>query len=158
MFTLVRYSLLPIALFCVIVIGAGIDVFSTKAVREFTWLQTTASVKESRDFGDVAAAFRGTPNNFPDPRGTLTYVIDGTTHTWQGRGRDIGLTVMRPGTKIQIRYNPVNHREINTLVLLGATEGSVMLAAALAFLGFYAWFFWLRGFLRRSGRDDFEGR
>jgi len=31
------------------------------------------------------------------------------------------------------------------------------MAVAFAFLAFYFWFFWLRGFLRRSGPDDFNG-
>jgi hypothetical protein len=64
---------------------------------------------------------------------------------------------MNPGDKIKIYYNPKNPREISTLVLLGASTGNVILAVALAFLAFYVWFFWLRGFLRRSGPDDFDG-
>jgi hypothetical protein len=31
------------------------------------------------------------------------------------------------------------------------------MAVALAFLAFYFWFFWLRGFLRSSGPDDSNG-
>jgi hypothetical protein len=34
----------------------------------------------------------------------------------------------------------------------------MILAATLAFLAFYVWFFWLRGFLGRSSPpDDFDG-
>ena len=34
----------------------------------------------------------------------------------------------------------------------------MILAAALAFLAFYVWFFWLRGFFGRSAPpDDFDG-
>ena len=62
---------------------------------------------------------------------------------------------MNPGDQINIYYNPKNPREISTLVLLGASTGSIIMAVALAFLVFYFWFFWLRGFLRRSGPDDF---
>ena len=64
---------------------------------------------------------------------------------------------MNPGDQIKVYYNPKNPREINTLVLLGACTGNIILAVALAFLAFYFWFFWLRGFLRRSGPDDFGG-
>jgi hypothetical protein len=114
-------------------------------------------VVQSQDFGDVAAAFRGTPNTFPDPRGKLNYVIDGKSYDWQGRGRDIGVTVMKPGDQIKVYYNPRDPRDISTLVLLGASTGSIIMAVALAFLAFYFWFFWLRGFLRRSGPDDLIG-
>jgi hypothetical protein len=144
-------------LYCVIVITAGIDAFLTNTVRKSTWPQTVVTVVQSQDFGDVAAAFRGTPNTFPDPRGSVRYVIDGQTHTWQGRGRDIGVTVMKPGDQIKVYYNPQDPREISTLVLLGASTGSIIMAVALAFLVFYFWFFWLRGFLRSSGPDDFDG-
>jgi hypothetical protein len=157
MFTLFRYGLLPVVLYCTVVITAGVDAFLTNTVRKSTWPQTVVSVAQSQDFGDVAAAFRGTPNTFPDPRGTVRYVIDGQTHTWQGRGRDIGVTVMKPGDQIRVYYNPHDPREISTLVLLGASTGSIIMAVALAFLAFYFWFFWLRGFLRRSDPDDFEG-
>jgi hypothetical protein len=157
MFTLFRYGLMPVVAFCVVVIAASIDVYSTAAIQKSTWPQTVVTVVQSQDFGDVAAKFRGTPNTFPDPRGTLTYVVDGKTHTWQGRGRDIGLTVMNPGDRITVHYNPRNPQEISTLVLLGASTGNVILATALAFLAFYIWFFWLRGFFRRSGPNDFDG-
>jgi Protein of unknown function (DUF3592) len=157
MFTLFRYGLVPVVLYCVIVVTAGIDVFLTNTVRKSTWPQTVVTVVQSQDFGDAAAAFRGTPNTFPDPRGSVRYVIDGQTHTWQGRGRDIGVTVMKPGDQIKVYYNPQDPREISTLVLLGASTGSIIMAVAFVFLAFYFWFFWLRGFLRRSGPDDFDG-
>lgn len=67
----------------------------------------------------------------------------------------MGVTVMKPGDQIKVYYNPQNPLEISTLVLLGASTGSVIMAVALAFLAFYFWFFWLRGLLRRSGPDDF---
>jgi Protein of unknown function (DUF3592) len=157
MFTLFRYGLLPVVVYCAVVITAGIDAFLTNTVRKATWPQTVVTVVQSQDFGDVAAAFRGTPNNFPDPRGTVRYVIDEQAHTWQGRGREIGVTVMKPGDQIKVYYNPRDPREISTLVLLGASTGSIIMAVAFAFLAFYVWFFWLRGFLRRSGPDDFNG-
>jgi len=69
----------------------------------------------------------------------------------------IGVTVMTPGDTITVYYNPKNPRDINTLVLLGAFKGNIILAIALAFLAFYVWFFWLRGFLRRSGPVSFSG-
>jgi Protein of unknown function (DUF3592) len=157
MFTLFRYGLLPVVFYCVVVITAGVDAFLTNTVQKSKWPQTVVTVVQSQDFGDVAAAFRGTPNTFPDPRGTLKYIIDGKSYAWQGRGREIGVTVMKPGDQIKVYYNPQDPREISTLVLLGASTGSVIMAVALAFLAFYFWFFWLRGFLRRSDPDDLEG-
>jgi hypothetical protein len=157
MFTLFRYGLVPVVLFCVVVIAAGVDTFTTNTVQRATWPQTVATVLVAQDFGQTAAEFRGTPNNFPDPRGKVQYVVNGETFIWQGRGRDMGVTVMNPGDKINVYYNPANPRQINTLVLLGASTGSFILAAALAFLAFYVWFFWLRGFFRRSGPGDFSG-
>jgi hypothetical protein len=157
MFTLFRYGLLPVVVYCIVVITAGVDAFLTNTIRKSTWPQTVVTVVQSQDFGNVAAAFRGTPNTFPDPRGTLRYVIDGKTYNWQGRGREIGVTAMHPGDNIKVYYNPQNPLEISTLVLLGASTGSIIMAIALAFLVFYFWFFWLRGFLRRSGSDDFDG-
>jgi hypothetical protein len=157
MFTLFRYGLLPVVFYCIVVITAGVDAFLTNTVRKANWPQTVVTVVQSQDFGDVAAAFRGTPNTFPDPRGKLNYVIDGKSYDWQGRGRDIGVTVMKPGDQIKVYYNPRDPRDISTLVLLGATTGSIIMAVALAFLAFYFCFFWLRGFLRRSGPDDFNG-
>src|SRR5262245_5149225 len=71
MFTLFRYGLTPVVLYCFVLITAGIDAFLTNTVRKATWPQTVVTVVQSQDFGDVAAAFRGTPNTFPDPRGTL---------------------------------------------------------------------------------------
>jgi hypothetical protein len=64
---------------------------------------------------------------------------------------------MNPGDRINVYYNPRDPREISTLVLLGKSTGNILLAAALAFLAFYIWVFWLREFLRRSGSDDFDG-
>jgi hypothetical protein len=63
---------------------------------------------------------------------------------------------MKPGDQIKVYYNPRNPQEISTLALLGASTGSIIMAVAFAFLAFYFWFFWLRGFLRRSGPDDFD--
>ena len=155
MFTLFRYGLAPVVLFCVVVVAASVDTFSTNAVRASTWPQTVATVIEAQDAGDALAALRGTSNTFPDPHGTLKYFVEGKSHIWQGRGRDIGVTVMHPGDKIEVYYNPQNPLEISTLVLLGAFTGNIILAIALAFLAFYLWFFWLRGFFRRA--DDFDG-
>ena len=155
MFTLFRYGLLPVVLYCVVVMTAGVDAVLTNTVRKSTWPQTVVTVTQSQDFGQALAELRGTPNTFPDPRGTARYVIDGKTYTWQGRGREMGVTVMKPGDQIKVYYNPQNPLEISTLVLLGASTGSIIMAVALAFLVFYFWFFWLRGFLRRSGPDDF---
>jgi Protein of unknown function (DUF3592) len=156
MFTLFRYGLTPVVLYCVVVITAGTDAFLTNTVRKATWPQTVITVVQSQDLGDMAAAFRGTPNTFPDPRGRVTYVIDGKNYDWQGRGRAIGVTAMKPGDQIKVYYNPRNPQEISTLALLGASTGSIIMAVAFAFLAFYFWFFWLRGFLRRSGPGDFD--
>jgi hypothetical protein len=103
----------------------------------------------------VLAEFRRTENSFPDPRGTGTYVVGGKAYAWQGRGREIGVIVMKPGDQIKVYYNPQNPQEISTLVLLGMFTGSIILAIALAFLAFYVWFFWLRGFLRGPGSHDY---
>jgi len=157
MFTLFRYGLLPVVLYCLVVITAGCDAFLSNTIRKATWPQTVVTVLQSQDFGDVAAAFRGTPNTFPDPRGTVQYVVDGKPYTWQGRGREIGVTVMNRGDQIRVYYNPRNPQQISTLVLLGASTGSIIMAVAFAFLAFYFWFFWLRGFLRRSRPDNFDG-
>jgi hypothetical protein len=158
LFTLFRYGLIPVVLFCVVVVAAGIDTYWTNAVQRSTWLQTDVTVMDSRDVGQRLAEVSGTQNTFPDPQGTVSYVIDGKTYTWQGRGRDIGVTVMSPGDKIKVSYNPENPGEINTLVLLGAFTGNIILAVAIAFLAFYVWFFWLRGFLGRSvPPDDLDG-
>src|SRR5262245_21832881 len=156
MFTLFRYGLTPVVVFCLVVVSASIDAYSTNGFRKSTWRQTVATVTQAQDFGDALARLQGTQNTFPDPRGTVKYVVDGETYTWRGRGRDIGVTVMKPGDEIKLYFNPDNAREINTLILLGATTGSIILAAATTFLAFYVWFFWLRGFLRRSGPDNFD--
>ena len=158
LFMLFRYGLIPVVLFCGVVIAASIDTYATNIVQKSTWLQTDVTVMESQDLGQGLAEFRGTQNTFPDPHGTVSYVIDGKTYTWQGRGRDMGVTVMNPGDEIKVYYNPENPQKINTLVLLGASTGNIILAVALAFLAFYVWFFWLRGFLGRSAPpDDFDG-
>jgi hypothetical protein len=157
MFTLFRYGLIPVVLFCAVVISAGVQTVSTNTLRKSTWPQTVVTVTQSQDLGQALAEFRGTQNAFPDPQGTVRYVIGGKTYSWQGRGRDIGVTVMNPGDTIKLYYNPANPQEISTLVLLGLGTGSILLAAALAFLVFYVWFFWLRGFLRRPGSHDFYG-
>jgi hypothetical protein len=155
LFTLFRYGLLPVVIFCGVVVCASIDVYTTNAVQKFTWRQTVATVVQlqdlGQDLGDAQAESSGKQNTFPDPRGTVEYVVDGETYTWQGRGRELGVTVMTPGDTIDVYYNPENPRDINTLVLLGAFKGNIILAVALAFLAFYVWFFWLRGFFRRSG-------
>jgi hypothetical protein len=158
MFTLFRYGLIPVVLFCGVVVAASIDTYSSNIVHKSSWPQTVATVMESQDFGQGLAEFNGTQNTFPDPHGTVSYVIDGKPYTWQGRGRDIGVTVMNPGDEIKVYYDPGNPQTISTLVLLGASTGNMILAAALAFLAFYVWFFWLRGFLGRSSPpDDFGG-
>jgi hypothetical protein len=158
MFTLFRYGLLPVVVFCLTVLAAGVDAYSTNAVQKSTWPQTVVTVVESNDdFSETLAEFRGTPNTFPDPYGTMSYVVDGKGYTWQGRGRDIGLTVLTPGNQMQLFYNPNNPQEISTLLLLGAFEGNIILAVALAFVGFYLWFFWIRCFLGRPAPpDDFD--
>ena len=125
MFTLFRYGLTPVVLYCVVVITAGTDAFLTNTVRKATWPQTVITVVQSQDLGDMAAAFRGTPNTFPDPRGRVTYVIDGKNYDWQGRGRAIGVTAMKPSDQIKVYYNPRNPQEISTLALLGASTGSI---------------------------------
>jgi Protein of unknown function (DUF3592) len=157
MFALFRYGLVPVVLFCVVVIAAGVETFTTNTVQKSTWPQTVVTVVEAQDFGQVFAESRGTQNTFPDPRGKVQYVVNGETYNWQGRGRDMGVTVMNPGDKINVYYNPANPQDINTLVLLGASTGSIILAVALAFLAFYVWFFWLRRFLRRSGPGGSDG-
>jgi hypothetical protein len=157
MFALFRYGLIPVVGFCCLIVAASIDVYWTNAIQRSTWQQTVVTVVQSQDDGQVAAESRGTPNTFPDPRGTVQYVVDGKPYTWEGRGRDIGVTVMNPGDRINVYYDPQNPRDINTLVLLGVTTANILLATALAFLAFYVWVFWLREFLRRSDSDDFDG-
>jgi hypothetical protein len=157
LFMLFRYGLLPAVFFCVVVVGSMVHIYGTHAVQKATWPRAVATVTESQDLGDLAARWSGTPNTFPDPHGSVTYVVDGATYTWEGRGREIGVTVMTPGDRITITYNPKNPRDIGTLVLLGAFTGGIIFATALAFLVFYVWFFWVRRFLRRRGPDDFGG-
>jgi Protein of unknown function (DUF3592) len=157
MFTIFRYGLIPVVLFCVVAIAAGVDTVSTNSIRKSTWPQTVVTVTQSQDVGQALAELRGTQNSFPDPHGTVGYVIGGKTYSWQGRGREIGVTVMNPGDKIKIYYNPENPQELNTLVLLGMFTGSIILAVSLAVIVLYVWFFWLRGFLRRPVPRDFDG-
>lgn len=157
LFTLFRYGLIPVVFYCAFVACSLIHIYWTNAVQKSTWPQTVVTVMESRDFGQVAAEFRGGKNTFPDPHGTVQYVVDGHTYTWQGRGREIGVPVMKPGDKIKVYYDPKNPRDISTLALLGTFIASIIFAVSFAFVVFYVWFFWLRGFLRRSGPDDFDG-
>ncbi len=157
MFTLFRYGLMPVVYFCLVVVSAGVDAFSTNAVQKSTWPQTVLTVEQTQDIGRMVAEFRGEKPTFSDLRGTGTYVIDGTVYHWQGRANAIGVTAMKPGDQIKVYYNPKNAEDISTLILLGAPTGSVILAVAVAFLAFYVWFFWLRGFFRRAGPDDFAG-
>jgi hypothetical protein len=157
MFTLFRYGLIPVVLFCVVVITGGVHTVSTNSLRKSTWPQTVVTVTQSQDFNQAYAEFRGTENAFPDPYGMVRYVIAGKTYSWQGRGRDIGVTVMNPGDKINVYYNPDNPQQINTLILLGAGTGAILVAGALAFIVLYVWFFWVRRFLRRLGSDDSSG-
>jgi Protein of unknown function (DUF3592) len=156
MFTLFRYGLIPAVFFCVVVVVSGVHIVSTNVIQKSRWPQTVVTVLQSQDAGQALAELRGTPNTFPEPFGTGRYVAGGKTYSWQGRGRDIGVTVMNPGDTIKVHYNPDNPQEINTLALLGLGTGSLIIATALAFLVFYVWFFWLRGFLRRPGSHDFH--
>jgi Protein of unknown function (DUF3592) len=156
MFTLFRYGLIPAVFFCVVVVVSGVHIVSTNIKQKSTWPQTTVTVLQAQDAGQALAELRGTQNVFPDPFGTGRYVAGGKTYSWQGRGRDIGVTVMNPGDTIKLHYNPDNPQEINTLALPGLGTGSLIVATALAFLVFYVWFFWLRGFLRRPGSRDFH--
>src|SRR4051794_20479967 len=154
-FTLFRYGLLPFVLYGLMVVVFSIHIYGTHAVHKATWPQTVVTVTQSQDWGDEFARFRGTQNTFPDPRGTGTYVVDGTTYTWQGRGRELGVTVMKPGDAITVFYNPKDPKDLEPPVLLGAFTGNIIISVTLAFLGFYVWFFWVRRFVRRSGPDDF---
>jgi hypothetical protein len=67
------------------------------------------------------------------------------------------VTAMTPGDSIKVYYNRDNPEVINTLALLGASSGAILLAAALAFRTFYVWFFWLRGPPRGSPPADLGG-
>jgi len=156
MFTIFRYGLIPLVLFCVVAIAAGVDTVWNNSIQKSTWPQTVITVVQSQDAGQALAELRGTPNSFPDPHGTVSYVINGKTYSWQGRGREIGVTVMNPGDKIKIYYNPEKPQELNTLVLLGKFTASIILAVSLAVIVLYVWFFWLRGFLRRPASHDFS--
>jgi hypothetical protein len=157
MFTIFRYGLIPVVLFCVVVVAGGVDTVWTNSVQKATWPQTIVTVTKSQDAGQALAELRGTQNPFPDPYGTVSYVIGGKSYSWQGRGREIGVTVMNPGDQIKIYYNPANPQELNTLVLLGKFTASIILAVSLAIIVLYVWFFWLRGFLRRPAPHDFDG-
>src|SRR5262249_15130831 len=123
MFTAFRYGLLPVVLFCIVVVSASIDTISENATRKSDWPQVVARVIDAQAAGDMLAKFRGATNDFPDPYGTLRYVVGGKNFTWQGRARDIGLTVLKPGESITLHYNPANPQQIGTLVLLGAQTG-----------------------------------
>lgn len=158
MFKFIRNALAPVALFCCVIIAASADAYWTNASRKASWPQTIVTVLQAQHLGDVAAEWRGTPNNFPDPRGSISYTVDGQTYTWRGRGREIGLTAMTPGDQIKLYYNPRNPNEINALVLLGAATGNLILAAACTFLGLYIWFFWVRRSFRDSGPGGLNGQ
>ena len=71
MFTLFWYGLIPVVLYCAVVIAASFDTYSTNAVRESSWPQTVATVIKSQDVGEALPEFNGAPNAFPDPYGTL---------------------------------------------------------------------------------------
>jgi hypothetical protein len=157
MFTWLRYGLAPVVYYCLIIVTASIDAFSTNSVQKSTWTQTVATVLRAEDIGETFAEFRRTQKTFSEFYGTLQYAVDGVTYTWQGRARDIGVHDMKLGEEIKLYVNPKNPREISTLIMHGAATGSIIIAAAVTFLVFYAWFFWLRGFLRRSPPDDFDG-
>jgi Protein of unknown function (DUF3592) len=148
MFTIFRYGLIPIVLFCVVAIAACVDTVWTNSVQKSTWPQTVITVVQSQDLGEAS---------FPDPHGTVSYVIGGKTYTWEGRGREIGVTAMKPGDKVKLYYNPANPQQLNTLVLLGKFTASIIFAISLAVIVLYVWFFWLRGFLRRPAPQDFSG-
>jgi hypothetical protein len=147
MFLLFRFGLIPVVLFCLTILAATVDTLVTNLDQQATWRRTVATVTDARDPGDLAAQVRGTPNTFPDPHGGLVYVAEGTELRWRGRGREIGVTEMKPGAHIEIFYDPQDPHRIGTLVLLGRTTGFTLAAAASAFLAAYVWFFWLR---RRS--------
>jgi hypothetical protein len=51
--------------FCLTVLAAGADAYSTNAVQKSSWPQTVVSVVESNDdFSERLAEFRGTPTPF----------------------------------------------------------------------------------------------
>jgi hypothetical protein len=69
MFTLFRYGLIPVVLFCIVIITGGVHTVSTNSLRKSTWPQTVVTVVQSQDFNQALAEFRGTQNAFPTPTG-----------------------------------------------------------------------------------------
>src|SRR5215831_16628935 len=139
MFQALRYGLLPVVLFCGTIVVASVDVAWENIARKSTWRETVATVVQSQDLGDVVMDSPFTRSTSPDPTGTVVYLVDGETHTWKGRSRELGVTTMTPGDSIKVYYNPEDPKVIKTLVLLGARMYAILLAAALAFLSFYVW-------------------
>jgi len=105
MFRMLRYGLMPVVFFCAVVVVSGVHIVWTNTVHRSTWPQTVLTVLKSQDIGNVLAQFQHRENSFPDPRGMGTYVVGGKTYAWQGRGRDIGVTVMKPGDQITLYSN-----------------------------------------------------
>jgi len=157
MFQALRYGLLPVVLFCGTIVVASVDVAWENIAHRSTWRETVATVVQSQDLGDVVIDSPFTRSTAPNPTETVVYLVDGETHTWKGRARELGVTAMTPGEKIKVYYNPKDPKVIHTLAVLGARPGAILLAAALAFLIFYVWFFWLRGPPRRSPPADLGG-
>jgi hypothetical protein len=83
-FTLLRYGLLPVVFYCAVVFVSGVHIIGSNEAHRSSWKQTTATVMQSRDFGDAYAEFSGTKNDFPDPRGTLQYVVNKETAARRG--------------------------------------------------------------------------
>jgi len=161
MFVGLRFGLVPVVLFCgllaVMSVVATIDVARENTARKSSWRETVATVVQSHDRGDVVKDYPFLPFTSPDPTGTITYLVDGETHTWEGRARQLGVTTLAPGERIKVYYNPGNPKVVHTLVKLGAPGMAVLLATLLAFLTYYVWFFWLRGSPRRSLPADPSG-
>lgn len=142
---ILRFALLPVVVFCLTIVAATFDAHFENANQKATWLPIKATVTDSQDIGAMAAEFSGRPNDFPDPYGAVRYSVGGKSYAWQGRGRDIGVTALPVGEEIDLFYDPADPSKINTLVLLGRSTGRIIFGAAVAFLIFYVWFFWLRG-------------
>jgi uncharacterized protein DUF3592 len=157
MFVGLRYGLAPVVLFCGVVVVASVDVAWDNIARRSTWHESVATVVQSQDRGDVVVDSPFTRSTSANPHGTVSYVVDGETHLWEGRARELGVTALTPGDQIKIYYDPKDPKVISTLVLLGAPTGAILLAGALAFLTFYVWFFWLRRCHRPSGPADLGG-